>query len=78
MTRSSRLLWTSSATAAAALAVPAGASAATSSPPAGGAAIGQVVGASLAATVLTVALLVLGFGHRSGRVKVLKWGSDCS
>ena len=37
--------------------------------PAGGAALGQIVIATAAATLLTAALLVLGFGHRSGRVK---------
>ncbi|RFU39259.1 hypothetical protein DZF91_23355, partial [Actinomadura logoneensis] len=36
--------------------------------PAGGAAIGQVLIASLAAAVLTAALLLLGWGHRSGRL----------
>jgi hypothetical protein len=39
--------------------------------PAGGAAIGQIVIASVAAIVVTTVLLVLGFGHRSGRVAVL-------
>jgi hypothetical protein len=42
-----------------------------SSPPAGGAALGQVIGASAAAAMLTGALLVLGLGHRSGRLAVL-------
>jgi hypothetical protein len=40
-------------------------------PPAGGAELGQIVIASVAAAVLTIALLYFGFGHRSGRVKVL-------
>ncbi len=40
-------------------------------PPAGGAELGQIVIATFAATLLTAALLYLGFGHRSGRVKVL-------
>ncbi len=41
------------------------------SPPAGGAALDQVIGASLAASLVTAALLYVGFGHRSGRVKWL-------
>ncbi len=41
------------------------------SPPAGGAALDQVIVATGAATLLTVALLVLGLGHRSGRVSLL-------
>jgi len=40
-------------------------------PPAGGAAIGQVIGASAVASVLTALLLWLGMGHRNGRVAVL-------
>lgn len=39
--------------------------------PAGGAAIGEVLIASSAALVLTVALLVFGLGHRAGRVALL-------
>jgi hypothetical protein len=39
--------------------------------PAGGAAIGEVVGATAGAVVLTAVLLALGMGHRSGRVRVL-------
>lgn len=39
--------------------------------PAGGAALDQVAIATLAAALLTAALLHLGFGHRSGRVKAL-------
>jgi hypothetical protein len=39
--------------------------------PAGGAALGQVFIASGAALVLTAGLLVLGFGHRSGRIGLL-------
>jgi hypothetical protein len=42
------------------------------SPPAGGAELGQVLIASLAAVLLTSALLYLGFGHRSGRVHLLE------
>ena len=45
--------------------------AAPGSQPAGGAAIGEVIGASAAAALLTAALLVLGFGHRSGRIALL-------
>ncbi len=40
-------------------------------PPAGGAELAQVVLASLAATLLTAALLYYGLGHRSGRVATL-------
>jgi hypothetical protein len=40
-------------------------------PPAGGAALGQVIGASLAASLITAALLYVGFGHRAGRVRWL-------
>jgi hypothetical protein len=39
--------------------------------PAGGAALGEVILASTAAGLLTAALLVLGLGHRSGRVALL-------
>jgi hypothetical protein len=39
--------------------------------PAGGAELGQVVLASLAASLLTAALLYYGLGHRSGRVAAL-------
>src|SRR4051812_19994770 len=42
-----------------------------SSEPAGGAALGEVVGATAGATVLTIGLLVLCAGHRSGRVPIL-------
>ncbi|HEX8207089.1 MAG TPA: hypothetical protein VF587_13595, partial [Solirubrobacteraceae bacterium] len=45
--------------------------AASGSEPAGGAAIGEVVGATAGATIATVVLLVLGLGHRSGKVKIL-------
>jgi hypothetical protein len=48
----------------------------TPAPPAGGAELGQVLIASLAAMVVTAALLYLGFGHRSGRVKLLeRWAA---
>ncbi len=40
-------------------------------PPAGGAAIGQVLGVTLAVTIFTAGLLLLGLGHRSGRIKLL-------
>ncbi|GAC1438174.1 MAG: hypothetical protein NVSMB51_13620 [Solirubrobacteraceae bacterium] len=45
--------------------------AASAAPPAGGAALGQIIGASAAATLLTVALLIFGLGHRSGRIRHL-------
>jgi hypothetical protein len=50
--------------------------AAAASPPAGGAELGQIVIATLAATLVTSALLFLGFGHRSGRVKLLQRLAD--
>ena len=43
--------------------------------PAGGAEITQIVIATADAMIVTTALLVLGFGHRSGRVPLLdRWG----
>jgi hypothetical protein len=42
-----------------------------STPPAGGSAIGQVIGATLGAGVVTAGLLALVAGHRSGRVRFL-------
>src|SRR5437763_6180162 len=51
-------------------AVPAAADAG-STPPAGGSAIGQVIGATLGAGVVTAGLLALAAGHRSGRVRFL-------
>jgi hypothetical protein len=49
---------------------------AAASPPAGGAALGEVILATAGALVLTVTLLVLGLGHRSGRVTVLGRAAD--
>ncbi len=43
--------------------------------PAGGAAIGQIVIATVAAIVVTTVLVVLGFGHRTGRVGLLGRGA---
>jgi hypothetical protein len=40
--------------------------------PAGGAALGEIAGATLAATLLTAALLYVGFGYRAGRVAWLR------
>jgi hypothetical protein len=51
---------------------------AAASPPAGGAEIAQIFIATLGATILTCALLYLGFGHRSGRVQVLQRLADFS
>jgi hypothetical protein len=51
---------------------------AAAAPPAGGAEIVQIFIATLGATVLTCALLYLGFGHRSGRVQILQRLSDFS
>jgi hypothetical protein len=45
--------------------------AAQAAPPAGGAELAQIAIATVAAGILTVALLYLGFGHRSGRVQLL-------
>jgi len=45
-------------------------------PPAGGAELEQILIASLAAALLTFALLYVGFGHRSGRVAFLgRWAA---
>ncbi|MFL5913180.1 MAG: hypothetical protein ACJ768_21755 [Gaiellaceae bacterium] len=52
-------------------AVAAAASNGNGSAPAGGAAIGQVIGATLAAMIITGVMLVLVAGHRSGRVQVI-------
>jgi hypothetical protein len=51
---------------------------AAAAPPAGGAEIGQIVIATTAATLVTAALLYLGLGHRSGRVKILQRLADYS
>jgi hypothetical protein len=48
---------------------------ASSAPPAGGAAIDQVIIATGGAIVLTVGLLALGIGHRTGRIGILRWGA---
>jgi len=40
-------------------------------PPAGGAAMGEVILATSAAILLTAGLLVLGIGHRTGRIPIL-------
>jgi hypothetical protein len=49
---------------------------AAASPPAGGAEIAQIAIATTAATIVTCALLFLGLGHRTGRVKVLQRLAD--
>jgi hypothetical protein len=54
------------------LALAAPPAAAQSAPPAGGAELGQIVIATVAATLVTAALLYFGFGHRSGRVQLLE------
>ncbi|HSS42689.1 MAG TPA: hypothetical protein VLK37_09105 [Solirubrobacterales bacterium] len=51
---------------------------AAAAPPAGGAEIGQIVIATVAATIVTAALLYLGLGHRSGRVQILQRLADHS
>ncbi len=48
------------------------AQAGTGSPPAGGGAIGQVIGGTIGAMIVTAAMFYLVLGHRSGRVKLLK------
>jgi hypothetical protein len=53
-------------------------SAAASAPPAGGAEIGQIVIATVAATIVTAALLYLGLGHRSGRTQIVQRLADHS
>ncbi|HEY6729477.1 MAG TPA: hypothetical protein VI039_00430 [Solirubrobacterales bacterium] len=50
--------------------------AAAAAPPAAGAEIAQIVIATVAATIVTCGLLYLGFGHRSGRVKILQRLAD--
>lgn len=45
--------------------------AAAATPPAGGAELGQIAIATVAAALLSAALLYFGFGHRSGRVRLL-------
>ncbi|HET7508248.1 MAG TPA: hypothetical protein VFJ53_07800, partial [Solirubrobacterales bacterium] len=45
-------------------------------PPAGGAEIAQIVIATVAASVVTAALLFLGLGHRSGRTQILQRLAD--
>jgi hypothetical protein len=45
-------------------------------PPAGGAEITQIVIATVAATIVTCALLFLGLGHRSGRTQILQRLAD--
>ena len=52
--------------------------AASTSAPAGGAEVAQVVGVSLAAAVLTSILLLVGMGHRNGRVTLLGKIADFS
>jgi hypothetical protein len=42
-----------------------------SAPPAGGGAIGQVIGATVGASIVTAGLLALVAGHRSGRIQFL-------
>jgi hypothetical protein len=44
----------------------------TGSPPAGGGEIGQVIGGTIGAMIVTGAMFYLVLGHRSGRVKLLK------
>jgi hypothetical protein len=41
----------------------------TGSPPAGGGEIGQVIGGTIGATIITAAMLYVAIGHRNGRVK---------
>src|SRR5215211_6250815 len=45
-------------------------------PPAGGAEVTQIVIATVAATIVTCALLFLGLGHRSGRTQILQRLAD--
>jgi hypothetical protein len=48
----------------------------TDTTPAGGAAIGQVIGASVAAMLATAALLYLGYAHRTGRTDLVRRVAD--
>jgi hypothetical protein len=41
--------------------------------PTGGAGLDQIIIASTVATVLTAGLLLLGYGHRTGRIPILRW-----
>ena len=47
-----------------------------STPPAGGAAIGEVIGATTGALILTAALLYIGWAHRTGRIDWLRRAAD--
>lgn len=51
-------------------------------PPAGGAALGEIVIATIAATLLTLVLLYIGFGYRAGRVgwlrRIARWAEGFS
>ena len=51
---------------------------AASAPSAGGAAIDQVIIATAGAMLATGALLALGLGHRTGRLRLLGWAADHS
>jgi hypothetical protein len=48
----------------------------TTAPPAGGAAIGEVIGATGGAILITLALVALGWAHRTGRTQVLRRVAD--
>jgi hypothetical protein len=48
----------------------------TTAPPAGGAAIGEVIGATGGAILITIALVALGWAHRTGRTNVLRHAAD--
>ena len=73
--RTSSTLRLFTALALALLALPASAAGAQDSEPAGGAAIGEIVIATLGAGLVTSVLLLLGIGHRTGRVGVLGRGA---
>jgi hypothetical protein len=49
-----------------------------SAPPAGGAAIGEVIGATAGAVLLTSALIAIGWAHRTGRTDLLRRIGDRS
>ena len=46
------------------------------SPPAGGAALGEVIGATGGAILLTAALIWIGWAHRTGRIQWLRHAAD--
>jgi hypothetical protein len=75
MTTRNRFLSVAGLLAFAFAASPGAAAAQSAAPPAGGAALDEVLIATAGAVVVTTALLVLGIGHRSGKLGALGWGA---